>query len=58
MQDDGSVYRNTWQCVRSMAREEGFKSFFKGSWLRVIRVAPGTRLFIEHGVSFLMFSIA
>ncbi|KAG2186978.1 hypothetical protein INT44_003206 [Umbelopsis vinacea] len=41
MQDEGSTYRNTWQCVKSMAREEGFRSFFRGSWLRVIRVAPG-----------------
>lgn len=44
MQDEGSTYRNTWHCIKSMAREEGFKSFFRGSWLRVIRVAPGERL--------------
>ncbi|CAO3669456.1 unnamed protein product [Umbelopsis ramanniana] len=41
MQDEGSTYRNTWHCIKSMAREEGFRSFFRGSWLRVIRVAPG-----------------
>ncbi|KAM3583833.1 hypothetical protein VKS41_003804 [Umbelopsis sp. WA50703] len=41
MQDEGSAHRSTWKCIKSMAREEGFRSFFRGSWLRVIRVAPG-----------------
>lgn len=41
MQDEGNTHRNTWQCIKTMAREEGFRSFFRGSWLRVIRVAPG-----------------
>ncbi|KAI8069215.1 mitochondrial carrier domain-containing protein [Gongronella butleri] len=41
MQDDGKLYRSTWQCIVSMAKNEGFLSFFRGSWLRVIRIAPG-----------------
>lgn len=41
MQDEGNTHRTSWQCIKTMAREEGFRSFFRGSWLRVIRVAPG-----------------
>ncbi|CDH56640.1 succinate fumarate mitochondrial transporter [Lichtheimia corymbifera JMRC:FSU:9682] len=41
MQDDSRPYRSTWDCVKSMARNEGYLSFFRGSWLRVIRIAPG-----------------
>ncbi|KAJ2965158.1 hypothetical protein NQZ79_g66 [Umbelopsis isabellina] len=40
MQDEGNTHRTSWQCIKTMAREEGFRSFFRGSWLRVIRVAP------------------
>ncbi|KAL0087568.1 mitochondrial carrier domain-containing protein [Phycomyces blakesleeanus] len=43
MQDDGRPYRNTWDCIRQMVRNEGFLSFFKGSYLRIIRIAPGKR---------------
>ncbi|ORY95028.1 mitochondrial carrier domain-containing protein [Syncephalastrum racemosum] len=41
MQDDSRPYRTTLECVKSMWRNEGFTSFFRGSWLRIIRVAPG-----------------
>ncbi|KAI8083189.1 mitochondrial carrier domain-containing protein, partial [Gilbertella persicaria] len=41
MQDAGRLYTSTWDCIKSMARQEGFRSFFRGSWLRIIRVAPG-----------------
>lgn len=41
MQDDSRPYRSTWDCVKSMARNEGYLSFFRGSWLRMIRIAPG-----------------
>ncbi|KAL1933971.1 hypothetical protein VTP01DRAFT_8061 [Rhizomucor pusillus] len=41
MQDDSQPYRSTWDCIKSMARNEGYLSFFRGSWLRIIRVAPG-----------------
>ncbi|CAO3624722.1 unnamed protein product [Cunninghamella blakesleeana] len=41
LQDDGKLYKNTWDCVKSMVKNEGFKSFFKGSWLRIIRISPG-----------------
>ncbi|KAI8878186.1 mitochondrial carrier [Backusella circina FSU 941] len=41
MQDAGRSYHSTWDCVKSMARNEGMTSFFRGSWLRIIRIAPG-----------------
>ncbi|KAI8996886.1 mitochondrial carrier domain-containing protein [Pilobolus umbonatus] len=41
MQDAGRSYTGTWHCIKSMARNEGFSSFFRGSMLRVIRIAPG-----------------
>ncbi|PHZ15093.1 mitochondrial carrier [Rhizopus microsporus ATCC 52813] len=41
LQDSGSSYKNTWDCVKSMAKQEGITSFFRGSWLRIIRIAPG-----------------
>ncbi|KAI9498145.1 mitochondrial carrier domain-containing protein [Zychaea mexicana] len=41
MQDDSKPYRTTWDCVKSMIRNEGYSSFFRGSWLRIIRIAPG-----------------
>ncbi|KAI8391259.1 mitochondrial substrate/solute carrier [Radiomyces spectabilis] len=41
MQDDGRLYRSTWDCIKSMAKNEGFTSIFRGSWLRIIRIAPG-----------------
>ncbi|RKP07411.1 mitochondrial carrier domain-containing protein [Thamnocephalis sphaerospora] len=45
MQDAASShkYANSWQCAVSMARTEGFSSFFRGAWLRVLRIAPGGR---------------
>lgn len=41
MQDAGVKYKGTWDCVKSMAKNEGMASFFRGSWLRIIRIAPG-----------------
>ncbi|KAI8082922.1 mitochondrial carrier domain-containing protein [Halteromyces radiatus] len=41
MQDDGKLYRNTWHCISSMVKNEGFSSFFRGSWLRILRVSTG-----------------
>ena len=34
-------YRNTWDCVRTLARDEGWRAFFRGSILRIVRIAPG-----------------
>ncbi|KAI8636885.1 mitochondrial carrier domain-containing protein [Parasitella parasitica] len=41
MQDAGGSYTSTWDCIKSMMRQEGPASFFRGSWLRIIRIAPG-----------------
>lgn len=41
MQDRSANYKSTWDCVRSMIRNEGVLSLFKGAWLRVLRIAPG-----------------
>ncbi|CAO3586674.1 unnamed protein product [Absidia cylindrospora] len=41
MQDSGKLYSSTWNCISSMARNEGFSSFFRGSWLRIVRVSIG-----------------
>ncbi|CAO3634876.1 unnamed protein product [Mucor fragilis] len=41
MQDAGRSYTSTWDCMKSMLRTEGPTSFFRGSWLRIIRIAPG-----------------
>ena len=41
MQDAGRSYTSTWDCLKSMLRQEGPTSFFRGSWLRIIRIAPG-----------------
>ncbi|KAG1085809.1 hypothetical protein G6F42_021243 [Rhizopus arrhizus] len=41
MQDAGRSYTSTWDCMKSMLRHEGPTSFFRGSWLRIIRIAPG-----------------
>ncbi|RUS19250.1 mitochondrial carrier domain-containing protein [Endogone sp. FLAS-F59071] len=41
MQDRGANYRGSWDCCMQMLRKEGVMSFFKGAWLRVLRVAPG-----------------
>jgi hypothetical protein len=41
MQDAGRSYTGTWDCMKSMAKNEGLSSFFRGSWLRIIRIAPG-----------------
>ncbi|RUP47104.1 mitochondrial carrier domain-containing protein [Jimgerdemannia flammicorona] len=41
MQDRGANYQSSWDCCRRMLRNEGLMSFFRGAWLRVLRVAPG-----------------
>ncbi|KAI8343381.1 mitochondrial carrier domain-containing protein [Chlamydoabsidia padenii] len=41
MQDDGRLYRSTWDCITSMVKNEGLSSFFRGSWLRIVRVSIG-----------------
>ncbi|KAI7873239.1 mitochondrial carrier domain-containing protein [Mucor mucedo] len=41
MQDAGRSYTGTLDCVKSMIKTEGLSSFFRGSWLRIIRIAPG-----------------
>jgi hypothetical protein len=42
MQDAASKqYTNSWQCTMDMLRNEGVLSFFRGAWLRVLRIAPG-----------------
>ncbi|ORE20929.1 mitochondrial carrier [Rhizopus microsporus] len=48
LQDSGSSYKNTWDCVKSMAKQEGITSFFRGSWLRIIRIAPGSFINISQ----------
>lgn len=44
LQDPNSPYKSTWDCVKTMVRTEGFKSLFKGAWVRVLRIAPGGAL--------------
>lgn len=44
LQDTSAVYKGTWDCVKSMVRNEGVLSLFKGAWLRVLRIAPGGAL--------------
>ncbi|CEP13219.1 hypothetical protein [Parasitella parasitica] len=46
MQDAGRSYTSTWDCIKSMMRQEGPTSFFRGSWLRIIRIAPGINKYI------------
>ncbi|KAG2237720.1 hypothetical protein INT48_009658 [Thamnidium elegans] len=41
MQDAGRSYTGTLDCMKSMLKNEGITSFFRGSWLRIIRIAPG-----------------
>lgn len=41
MQDAGRSYTGTLDCMKSMLKNEGLSSFFRGSWLRIIRIAPG-----------------
>lgn len=41
MQDAGRSYKGTLDCMKSMLKNEGITSFFRGSWLRIIRIAPG-----------------
>ncbi|CAG8731292.1 25250_t:CDS:2, partial [Dentiscutata erythropus] len=41
MQDQNAGYRNSFECVKSMLKNEGVKSFFKGATLRCVRIAPG-----------------
>ncbi|KAI9317653.1 mitochondrial carrier domain-containing protein [Dichotomocladium elegans] len=49
MQDDSRPYRTTWECVKSMARNEGYGAFFRGAWLRIIRIAPGIEVQCANG---------
>jgi solute carrier family 25 citrate transporter 1 len=35
-----------------MARNEGLTSFFRGSWLRIIRIAPGRNFFLLSVILF------
>lgn len=44
MQDAERTYKSTWDCIKTMAKQEGLTSFFRGSWLRIIRIAPGKRI--------------
>ncbi|EIE84726.1 hypothetical protein RO3G_09436 [Rhizopus delemar RA 99-880] len=48
MQDAERTYKSTWDCIKTMAKQEGLTSFFRGSWLRIIRIAPGKR--IKHKI--------
>ncbi|KAG0839260.1 hypothetical protein G6F19_002671 [Rhizopus arrhizus] len=41
MQDAERTYKSTWDCIKTMAKQEGLTSFFRGSWLCIIRIAPG-----------------
>ncbi|CAG8467530.1 8393_t:CDS:2 [Cetraspora pellucida] len=41
MQDQNVGYKNSFECVKLMLKNEGLKSFFKGATLRCIRIAPG-----------------
>lgn len=36
-----ATYRSTWDCVRTMWYSEGILSFFRGSLMRIVRIAPG-----------------
>ncbi|CAG8591069.1 3119_t:CDS:2 [Racocetra fulgida] len=41
MQDQNVGYKNSFECVKLMLKNEGLKSFFKGATLRCVRIAPG-----------------
>lgn len=41
-------YKGTWDCVMTMWRTEGLASFFRGSLMRIVRIAPGGA--IQFGV--------
>lgn len=41
-------YKGTWDCVRTIYRTEGILAFFRGSVMRIVRIAPGGA--IQFGV--------
>ncbi|CAG8498673.1 10831_t:CDS:2 [Funneliformis mosseae] len=41
MQDQSASYKNSWECLKVMLKSEGPLSLFRGSLLRIIRIAPG-----------------
>ena len=41
MQDQSASYKNSWDCIKIMIKYEGPLSLFRGSLLRIIRIAPG-----------------
>jgi hypothetical protein len=41
MQDQSASYKNSWECIKIMVKYEGLRSLFRGSLLRIIRIAPG-----------------
>jgi len=43
-----TLYKNTWDCVTRMWQTEGAMSFFRGSVMRIVRIAPGGA--IQFGV--------
>jgi len=44
----GALYKGTWDCITTMWRTEGAMSFFRGSVMRIVRIAPGGA--IQFGV--------
>ncbi|KAI8083938.1 mitochondrial carrier domain-containing protein [Thamnidium elegans] len=53
MQDAGRSYTGTLDCMKSMLKNEGITSFFRGSWLRIIRIAPG-KIFLKKKIIFVL----
>lgn len=43
-----ALYKGTWDCITQMWRTEGPMSFFRGSIMRIVRIAPGGA--IQFGV--------
>ena len=41
---DAHKYKNTWDCARSIWRNEGFKGFYKGTVPRLSRVVLDTAI--------------
>lgn len=41
LQDAKSPYTGTIDCIRKIWKQEGLKSFFRGSTMRAVRIAPG-----------------
>lgn len=41
MQTTRGMHKNEIACLRYLVRNDGFGVFFRGSWLRVLRIAPG-----------------